>query len=65
MRDDDRAIGRLEEAVSTLKDDVAYIRADVKTLLTWRWKLWGVTAIISVVCTAVFELFVAVIEHGK
>lgn len=65
MSENDRAIGRLEEAVENLKVDVTSIKTNVETLLTWKWKMWGITAVVSIICTGLFELLVAVIERGK
>lgn len=56
---DERAIGRLEAEVSNIKNDVLDIKKDVKTLLAWRWKLWGTTAVIGVVSAAGFQLILA------
>lgn len=39
------------------------IEEKLDRLIEWRWKMWGVTAAISVVCTGAFELMLAAIRH--
>lgn len=60
MPTEERAIGRLEAEVSNLKSDVTEIKSDVKKLLAWRWKLYGMTAIVSIICAGLFEVIVSV-----
>lgn len=61
----ERAIGRLEEGLSRMKDDVSDIKADMRTLLTWRWKIYGATAVVSLLASVLFELFMSLVVHAK
>jgi len=52
---DDERSARLEEQVKAMREDLHDLKADVKSLLEWRWKLYGVTGFIAFVVTVGVE----------
>lgn len=42
-------LARVEVGLQDAKEDLKEIKSDVKLLLQWRWKLYGTTAVISVI----------------
>ena len=72
MDDLHRAVGRLEGSIEGLKQQIdsvgsaqEAIKTDIKTLLEWRWKLFGSTAVIAVIVGTIFQILIAYIERGS
>lgn len=57
-------LAKLETHVNYIVETIAKMEPKIDRLVEWRWKMWGVTAAISALCTGVFELMLAVIKHG-
>lgn len=60
--EDQKQLGVLVEQGRWMAKELTELKADVKMLVAWRWKLYGTNAVISIVCSGVFALLVAVIE---
>jgi len=56
-------LAKVETHVEWLVGTIAKMEPKVNMLVEWRWKMWGVTAAISVICTGILELMVAIIKH--
>lgn len=54
---DQKQIGILVEQGRWLAKEISELKADVKMLVAWRWKLYGTTAIISMACAGLIEIF--------
>ena len=62
MKEIDRTIGVLEEQgrwnakeIMEIKCDLKEMKSDIKSLLFFRWKIFGSTAILSVLATLFVE----------
>lgn len=52
-----RTLGRLESKVETICTDVSEMKADVKSLQNFKWRVAGGAAVLAVVLTGAIELF--------
>lgn len=57
MNEGDRIIGRLEGKLDLVIEDVREVKNDVKALNQFKWRMAGGAAILSIILTAVIELF--------
>lgn len=63
MNDDKKDLGIVIGQLRFLTDEFHDLKRDVKTLIAWRWRLYGTNAVISIVCSGLFALLVAFIER--
>lgn len=63
MEDKER-LAKVETHIEYLVVTIAKMEPKLDRLIEWRWKMWGVTAAISALCTGAFELMLAMIRHG-
>jgi hypothetical protein len=52
---DAERLARVEEKVQGIREDVHEMKKDVKALLEFKWRIYGVTALIAFVITIVAE----------
>lgn len=50
-------IARLSEGMSWVKDNLTELRREVKDLNSFKWRVTGAAVIVSVIISAVFQLF--------
>lgn len=57
MNDTERVIGKLEEFRDWAKDELAEIKADVKALQRFKWRVAGGAGVLAVLLTILVEVF--------
>lgn len=57
MNDTERVIGKLEEFKEWAKAELTEIKSDVKALNQFKWRVAGGAAMLSIVLTALVEIF--------
>lgn len=61
---DGEKIARLEEQMKYIREDVKEMKRDMKTLLEFRWRLYGATAVIAFLVASAAEGIVKIMEHS-
>lgn len=54
---EDERTARLEEQIKFLRDDVLEIRNDIRQLLEFKWRIYGITAVIAFIVSSAAEIF--------
>jgi len=57
MSETDRVIGKLEEFQSWAKAELAELKADVKALNSWKWKVTGMAGLAAFLVSLAFHAF--------
>lgn len=57
MNDTERVIGKLEEFRDWAKDELAEIKADIKSLQSFKWRVAGGAGVLAVLLTILVEVF--------
>lgn len=68
----ERDIGKLLADVKSLsaelselkRTDLAELKKDVRSLLEFKWRIYGATALIAFVCSTIVEVAFALSRHG-
>ena len=51
-----------DQLFQLIKSDIDEMKADIKTLLAFKWQILGGSAVISVIVTIAFQIFLAKIK---
>ena len=52
---DSERLARVEEKVEGIREDLHEMKRDVKALLEFKWRIYGITAVIAFVVTVIAE----------
>jgi hypothetical protein len=55
----ERDIGKLIAEVKAIGHEIESLKKDVRSLLEFKWRIYGATALIALVCSAMVEVAVA------
>lgn len=64
MRSDDRIIGAIEATQEFMDKRIDSLELKVDSLLEFKWKIYGATAIIATVCTVLIEGIARALAHN-
>ena len=58
MNDHERTLGKVEEGIEWLKNEINEIKLDVKALNQFKWKVGGVALILSIAASILIEVVI-------